>query len=80
MAEALPGAAFPGVGHALRWGSQPGCCTQVLLAGSAPPALPGAFLVLEYDDQLRKNMRQDLGGLPPVPENSPGEPEPPLFS
>lgn len=38
-----------------------------------------AEAVLEYDDQLRKNMRQDLGGLPSVPENSAGEPEsPPL--
>ena len=34
---------------------------------------------LDYDDQLRKNMRQDLGGLPPVPENSSGEPEPPFL-
>ena len=24
--------------------------------------------VLDYDDQLRQNMRQDLGGLPAVPE------------
>jgi len=38
-----------------------------------------AEAVLDYDDQLRKNMRQDLGGLPPVPENSAGEPEPPLL-
>jgi hypothetical protein len=29
--------------------------------------------VLEYDDQLRKNMRQDLGGLPAVPEHLGGE-------
>lgn len=26
--------------------------------------------VLEYDDELRKNMRQDLGGLPKVPQPS----------
>jgi hypothetical protein len=38
-----------------------------------------AEAVLDYDDQLRKNMRQDLGGLPTVPENSAGEPEAPLF-
>ena len=38
-----------------------------------------AEAVLDYDDQLRKNMRQDLGGLPPVPENSSGEPEPPFL-
>lgn len=38
-----------------------------------------AEAVLDYDDQLRKNMRQDLGGLPPVPENSAGEPEPPFL-
>jgi hypothetical protein len=35
--------------------------------------------VLDYDDELRKNMRQDLGGLPKVPQHSPGEPNsPPL--
>ena len=39
-----------------------------------------AEAVLDYDDQLRKNMRQNLGGLPPVPENSSGEPEPPLLA
>lgn len=38
-----------------------------------------AEAVLDYDDQLRKNMRQDLGGLPPVPENSSGEPDSPLL-
>jgi len=38
-----------------------------------------AEAVLEYDDQLRKNMRQDLGGLPPVPENSAREAESPLL-
>lgn len=38
-----------------------------------------AETVLDYDDQLRKNMRQDLGGLPPVPENSSGEPGPPFL-
>lgn len=37
--------------------------------------------VLDYDDQLRKNMRQDLGGLPGVPEYlsdelAPGNPKP----
>jgi len=35
-----------------------------------------AEAVLDYDDQLRKNMRQDLGGLPGVPEHPP---EPPLL-
>lgn len=35
--------------------------------------------VLDYDDQLRKNMRQDLGGLPAVPEYSPEEAESPLL-
>lgn len=39
-----------------------------------------AEAVLDYDDQLRKNMRQDLGGLPPVPENSAGEPGSPLLA
>jgi len=29
--------------------------------------------VLDYDDQLRQNMRQDLGGLPAVPEHLTGE-------
>ena len=35
-----------------------------------------AEAVLDYDDQLRKNMRQDLGGLPSVPEHPP---DPPLL-
>jgi len=35
--------------------------------------------VLDDDDQLRQNMRQDLGGLPPVPENSSREPGSPLL-
>jgi hypothetical protein len=35
--------------------------------------------VLDYDDELRKNMRQDLGGLPKVPQHTPVEPNsPPL--
>jgi hypothetical protein len=35
--------------------------------------------VLDYDDELRINMRQDLGGLPKVPQQPPGKPEsPPL--
>jgi hypothetical protein len=35
--------------------------------------------ILDYDDELRKDMRQDLGGLPKVPKNTPGEPDfPPL--
>jgi hypothetical protein len=35
--------------------------------------------VLGYDDELRKNMRQDLGGLPKVPQHTPSEPNsPPL--
>jgi hypothetical protein len=38
-----------------------------------------AEAVLEYDDQLRKNMRQDLGGLPAVPEQSPEVPQAPLL-
>jgi hypothetical protein len=38
-----------------------------------------AEAVLDYDDQIRITMRQDLGGLPPVPENSAGEPGSPLF-
>lgn len=33
-----------------------------------------AEAVLDYDDQLRKNMRQDLGGLPSVPEHPPDTP------
>lgn len=33
-----------------------------------------AEAVLGYDDQLRKNIRQDLGGLPSVPEHSPDTP------
>jgi hypothetical protein len=33
-----------------------------------------AEAVLDYDDQLRKNMRQDLGGLPGVPEHPPDTP------
>ena len=33
-----------------------------------------AEAVLDYDDQLRKNMRQDLGGLPGVPEHPPDPP------
>jgi hypothetical protein len=33
--------------------------------------------LLDYDDELRKYMRQDLGGLPKVPENTPGEPDSP---
>lgn len=31
-----------------------------------------AEAVLPYDDELRKNLRQDLGGLPAVPEQTPG--------
>ena len=38
-----------------------------------------AEAVLDYDDQIRKNMRQDLGGLPPVLEDSAGEPKSPLL-
>jgi len=38
-----------------------------------------AEAVLDYDDQLRKNMRQDLGGLPSVPEYFPEEPQSPLL-
>lgn len=35
--------------------------------------------LLDYDDELRTYMRQDLGGLPKVPQNMPGEPDsPPL--
>jgi hypothetical protein len=33
-----------------------------------------AEAVLDYDDELRKNMRQDLGGLPQVPQPGPAEP------
>ena len=33
-----------------------------------------AEAVLDYDDHLRKNMRQDLGGLPGVPEHPPDTP------
>ena len=35
--------------------------------------------VLKYDKQLRKQMREDLGGLPKVPENEPPEGEPPFL-
>jgi len=31
--------------------------------------------ILDYDDELRKDMRQDLGGLPKVPKKAPGEPD-----
>lgn len=35
--------------------------------------------ILDYDDELRKDMRQDLGGLPKIPQNIPGDPDsPPL--
>jgi hypothetical protein len=35
--------------------------------------------ILDYDDELRKDMRQDLGGLPKVPQKTPGKPDsPPL--
>jgi hypothetical protein len=35
--------------------------------------------ILDYEDELRQDMRQDLGGLPKVPQNTPGEPDfPPL--
>jgi hypothetical protein len=34
-----------------------------------------AEAVLEYDDDLRKSMRQDLGGLPPVPQSKADEPQ-----
>jgi transposase-like protein len=33
--------------------------------------------VLDYDDELRKAMRQDLGGLPKVPEQKPVESDSP---
>jgi hypothetical protein len=35
--------------------------------------------VLDYDDELRKNMRQDLGGLPKVPQHPAGQPNSPLL-
>ena len=35
--------------------------------------------VLEYDTQLGKQMREDLGGLPKVSENGPSEGDAPLF-
>jgi hypothetical protein len=35
--------------------------------------------VLDYDDELRKNMRQDLGGLAKVPQYLPEEPNSPLL-
>ena len=38
-----------------------------------------AEAALDYDDQLRKNMRQDLGGLPQAPEDSASEPGSPLL-
>ncbi len=34
--------------------------------------------VLDYDDELRKNMRQDLGGLPKVPTELHSETDPPF--
>jgi len=34
--------------------------------------------VFDYDDELRKNMRQDLGGLPKVPQQATHETEPPF--
>ena len=34
--------------------------------------------VLDYDDELRKNMRQDLGGLPKVPTKLRSDAEPPF--
>jgi len=34
--------------------------------------------VLDYDDELRKNMRQDLGGLPKVPTEQRPEADPPF--
>jgi hypothetical protein len=33
-----------------------------------------AEAVLDYDDELRKHMRQDLGGLPQVPQTSAAQP------
>lgn len=38
-----------------------------------------AEAVLDYDDQLRKNMRQDLGGLPALVEQAPEEPQAPFL-
>jgi len=35
--------------------------------------------ITDYDDELRQNLRQDLGGIPKVPKNTPGKPDsPPL--
>jgi hypothetical protein len=34
--------------------------------------------VLEYDTQLSKQIRKDLGGLPKVPENEPSEEDSPF--
>jgi hypothetical protein len=35
--------------------------------------------ILDYEDELRKDLRQDLGDLPKVSQNTPGEPDsPPL--
>jgi len=34
--------------------------------------------VLDYDDELRKNMRQDLGGLPKAPQRPAEQTEPPF--
>lgn len=36
--------------------------------------------VLDYDDELRQNMRQDLGGLPKVPTEQRPETDPPFFT
>jgi len=36
--------------------------------------------VLEEDDQLRQNLRNDLGGLPAVPKQSAGKDKAPFFS
>jgi hypothetical protein len=36
--------------------------------------------VLDYDDELRKNMRQDLGGLPKVPTEQRPETDPPFWA
>jgi hypothetical protein len=35
--------------------------------------------VLEEDDQLRQNLRNDLGGLPAVPKQPAGKDKAPLF-
>jgi len=94
LVAALSGLAVSCVGYLVGWGSALLAAFRTCWPGVRPQRCPSHGLsnvaesVLKVDTQLREQMRQDLGGLPAVPEQAetpalptPGEPSPeaPLF-